>query len=80
MFMPVNVGQRMLTLVQAKRDIAFGEPITIYYSDDYFDNKGYRCRCGELECLLWEPGVMGRGTLKLGAARRANDPTIPAGL
>jgi hypothetical protein len=80
MFTTINVGQRMLTVVQAQREITFEEPITIYYSDDYFDNKPYRCLCGESACLLWQPGVTGPGQLSLGAARTANNPAVPGRL
>ena len=79
-FVLVNVGQRHLTLIQAARSIAFGEDITVYYGDDFFDNKNFRCKCGEAKCRLWEPSVTGKGSTSLGTARGAKDPAIPAEL
>jgi hypothetical protein len=79
-FVLVNVGQRHLTLIQAVRKIAFGEAITVYYGDDFFDNKNFRCKCGEAKCKLWEPKVTGKGSKSLGTARGAKDPAIPAEL
>ena len=79
-FVQVNVGQRHLTLIQAVREIAFAEDITVYYGDEYFDNKNFRCRCGEATCKMWQLGVTGKGSRSLGTARRAKDPNIPAEL
>jgi SET domain len=88
-FEEVCIGQRHLTVVQASRDICFGEELTIWYSGTFFDDKSFRCKCGTATCQMWQPGKKGKGSrMTLATAIRNNNaaavefanqyPTIPA--
>ena len=53
-FQSQNVGMRTEILVEAIRDIEFGEEITIDYSDDYFVSQDFACKCGVRTCKMWD--------------------------
>ena len=53
-FQSQNVGMRTEILVEAIRDIEFGEEITIDYSDDYFESQKFACKCGVKTCKMWD--------------------------
>ena len=50
----VNVGQRLLIIVQAIRPIRFGDPITASYGREYFKGRLFACACGAAKCNKWK--------------------------
>ena len=54
-FEQVVVGDRVRIMVVARREIGWGEEVTVNYGDVYW-NEGRRCMCGEEGCCSrkWE--------------------------
>ncbi|KIW17352.1 hypothetical protein PV08_04544 [Exophiala spinifera] len=45
-----TIGQRQVILIQALRDINFGEEVTSDYGEGYFTNMNLKCVCGAEKC------------------------------
>ena len=52
-FQHYNYGMRRHTVIEATRDIAFGEEITIDYGPEYFPRMNFACKCGSFNCRKW---------------------------
>lgn len=60
-FRDLNLGQRKLILVEARRPIAFGDFVTVNYGNAYFrDNAAFACACQMASCLQWNLAWNGR--------------------
>lgn len=69
-----NVGMRTEILVEAIRDIEFGEEITIDYSHDYFISQRFACKCGVKTCKRDERNKMGNQVMLADAIAQGNAP------
>ena len=74
-FQSYNVGMRTEILVEAVRDIEFGEEITVHYSDDYFLSQNFACKCGVKTCKMWdEKNKVGNQVTLANAIAQRNAP------
>ncbi|RJE24992.1 SET domain protein [Aspergillus sclerotialis] len=49
-FHKMVVGNSVMIVVRAIRDISFGDEITVDYGEYYWQDKDYSCQCGEDNC------------------------------
>jgi hypothetical protein len=52
-FMEISIGSRKMPMLVAEKEIKFDEEITIFYSQQYFHNQRFPCRCEAPKCKLW---------------------------
>jgi hypothetical protein len=83
-YIHVNIGQRETLVIQALRDIAYGEELTVSYGPDYFRFLPFGCKCGYWCCKYWKED-RGRTSMTLTTAKlkgmapawAMRDPNIP---
>ncbi|KPI37745.1 uncharacterized protein AB675_235 [Cyphellophora attinorum] len=73
----VQIGQKSLMVVQAMRDISFGEILTVDYNESYFPHMPYRCKCGTEYCYQWnnaDPFGLKKQTLAMAMQKKSGGP------
>ena len=62
-FAPVKIGQRKHLAIKARREIGFGEAITVNYGDEYFPEMLFNCACYVETCKKWHDSKTNAQTL-----------------
>lgn len=50
-FITRTIGKRVVTTIEAIRDIKPFEELTVHYGDDYWRSSGKKCLCGHYNCV-----------------------------
>ncbi|EWZ80430.1 hypothetical protein FOWG_15522 [Fusarium oxysporum f. sp. lycopersici MN25] len=50
-FVSMRVSRKWRAMIQAVRNIALGEPVTVDYGAEYWEGRTISCMCGSARCI-----------------------------